>query len=71
MVKNQFLAIPEMPVFKSRRRQVSKEKRGLIGEGCWELRAGQQGRSGRRKSEEREETDGLLESGRWTSATLK
>lgn len=43
------LAIPETPVFKSWRRKVSEEKGGLIGDGCWELRAGQQGKSGRRK----------------------
>lgn len=58
------LAIPETPVFKSRRGRASEEKGGLIGEGCWELRAGQQGRSGRRKDEVREEMDGLPESGR-------
>lgn len=31
------------------------KKGGLIGEGCWELRAGQQGTSGRRKDRMREE----------------
>lgn len=42
-------AIPKTPVFKSQRRRMSEEKGGLIGEGCWELGARQQGRSGRRK----------------------
>lgn len=64
VVKINVLAIPETPVFKNRRRRVSEEKGGLIGEGCWELRAGQQGKSGRRKDEVREEMDGLLRSGR-------
>lgn len=41
---------------------MSEEKEGLMGEGCWELRAGQQGRSGRRKDEVREVMDGLPES---------
>lgn len=38
------LAIPETPVFKSRRSGVSEEEGGLIGEGCWEPRAGQRGK---------------------------
>lgn len=52
------LAIPETHIFKSRRRRVSEEKGGLIGEGCWELRAEQQGESGWREDEVREEMDG-------------
>lgn len=46
-------AIPVMPVFTSRRRRAGEEKEGLIGEGFWELRAGQRERSGRRKDEVR------------------
>lgn len=42
---------------------MSDEKGGLIGEGYWELRAGQRGRSGRRKDEVREGMDGLPKSG--------
>lgn len=43
---------------------MSEEKGGLIGEGCWELRVGEKGKSGRRKDEVREEMDGLPKSGR-------
>lgn len=64
------LASPETPVLNSRMRRVSEEREGLIGEGCWELRAGQQGRSGRRKDEVKENTDGSLKSGRETAASL-
>lgn len=58
MVKNQCLAIPEMPVFKSQRRRASEEKEGLIGEVFGEVRAGQRGKSGRRKDEVRQGLDG-------------
>ena len=54
------LAIPKTPVFICRRRM---ERGGLIGEGCWELRAGQWGRSGRRKDDVREEMDGCVRVG--------
>lgn len=54
------LAIPKTHVFKCRRGRMSKEKGGLIGEECWELRAGQQGRSGRRKNDVRAGMDGCL-----------
>lgn len=53
------LAIPEVPLFKSQRRGANEEKEGLIGEGFWELRAGQQGWSGRSRDEVKEELDGL------------
>lgn len=56
-------AIPKTPVFKSQRRRMSEEKGGLIGEGCWELGARQQGRSGWRKDEVREDMDGCLRVG--------
>lgn len=48
-----------MPLFKSQKGRTSEEKEGLIGEGFWELTAGQQGRSRRRKDEVRDELDGL------------
>lgn len=54
-----------MPVFTSRRRRASEEKEGLIGEGFWELRAGQRGRSGRRKDEVRGEKKNWMDCEEW------